>query len=296
MEDLLTPVSTVYRNPKIPSNELLIEAQSPVQSLKSPLQFSTPKDALDVLRSEPDLDSLRATLNYLIHDAPLRSNFQITHPSPMSAQIINVLVSNILPNYWTALRETASTSGRTVHRHVLERKLMLSCLRSLSGLNAILARLRILVQNAKEANKTDSGQSNAEALEDHLDVLESLLHGETLISHLWKDISTAILTKQRAFWHEVVAMVGGGKLLSCAAEAASLINDASIRIKETIWIANGILYSRWLARNILHWSKGLQMVAEGLWNPFSELFSKSIRLGYPGMLVTNEPEVIALTC
>jgi telomere length regulation protein len=289
MEDLLTPVSTAYKKSKIVSNEPLAEVRKPVQDLsKSSLKPSTPEEALDVLRSEPDLKNLSATLSYLIHDAPSISGFQITHPSPVAAQIINILASGILPNYWAILKDTANSSGRTTSKHGLERKLLLSCLRSISGLNAIMARLKALIQVAKEANKTDSRHIHVEALEDQLDVLENLLRGESLISHLWRDLPIETLAKRKAVWHEVIAIVGGGKLLNTAAEATSLINDASAQIKEAVWIADGISYSRWLARNIIHWFYDIQRITEGSWNPFSELFTKSVRLGYPGRLATNK--------
>ena len=38
-----------------------------------------------------------------------------------------------------------------------------------------MARLKALVQAAKEASKKDSRHNQVEALEDHLDILESLL-------------------------------------------------------------------------------------------------------------------------
>jgi telomere length regulation protein len=282
MEDLLTPVSTAYKKPKSELDGSLTEAQSPVEDLsRSLLQPCTPEEALDILRGEPDLERLSATLNYLINDAPSISKFQITHPSPMAAQIINVLVSNVLPSYWPILKETSSSVNRKSPKDGLQRRLLLSCLRSISGLNAVMLHLKALIQAAKEANK-DSRKNHIESLEDQLDVLENILRGETLISHLWKDLSTETVTKKKALWREVTAVVGGGKLVSGAAEATSLVNDASAQIKKTVWVADGNLYSRWLARNIIHWFQYTQEVPEGSWNPFPELFAKSIRLGYPG--------------
>jgi len=285
MEDILTPVSTAYKKSMIALNESLVEAPKPVQDIsKSSLKPSTPEEALDVLRSEPGLESLSATLKYLVHDAPSASEFHITRPSPMAAQIIIVLVSNILPNYWAVLKETASSSSRTASTHGLERKMLLSCLRSISGLNAIMVRLKALVQVAKEASKKDSRQSQVEVLEDHLDVLETLLRGQTLVSHLWRDLPDETPAKRKALWHEVTIVIGGGKLLNIAAEATSLINDASAQIREAAWIADGILYSRWLARNIIYWFRDIRRIPEGSWDPFSNLFAKSVRLGYPGKL------------
>lgn len=291
MEDLLTPVSTAYKGSKSELDGLLLEVQNPGQNLsKSLLQPSTPEAALDVLRAEPDVGILNATLKYLIHDAPSTSKFNITHPSPMAAKIINVLVSNILPNYWPVLKIPGNSSG-VGSKNGLQKRLLLSCLRSISGLNAIMASLKALVQAAKGANKKDSHQNHVEVLEDHLDVLENILRGETLVSDLWKNLPAETVAKQKALWHEVSATVGGGKLLSGAAEATSIINDASTQIKEAIWVADGISYSRWLARNVIHWFYNIQNVSEGSWNPFAELFAKSARLGHSGRFPTANAQL-----
>ena len=123
MEDLLIPVSTAYKKSKVELNEPLVEVRKPVHDLSnSLLRPSTPEEALDVLRAEPDLESLSDTLKYLIHDAPSTSKFHITHPSPMAAQIINVLVSSILPNYWAVLRETSSSSSGTASQQCLAKE------------------------------------------------------------------------------------------------------------------------------------------------------------------------------
>jgi telomere length regulation protein len=296
MDDLLTPVSTAYKKSKVASNEPLLEVQKPAQDLSKPSpKPSTPEEALEVLRAEPDLQTLSATLKYLIHDAPSTSDFHINHPSPMAAQIVNVLVSAILPNYWFVLKETTSSSSRIDSEHGLERKLLLSCLRSITGLSAVLARLKALVQVVKEAGKMDSRHNQVEALEDHLDVLENLLRGETLLSHLWKYLPVETLAKQKALWHEITVVIGGGKLLNGAAEATSLINDASAQIRKVSWIADGILYSRWLARNMIHWFRDIQTIPEGSWNPFSDLFAKSVRLGYAGKSTKKESLFSLLT-
>jgi telomere length regulation protein len=110
------------------------------------------------------------------------------------------------------------------------------------------------------------------------------LHGKDFISYIWEDLPTDTLSKQKALWQEVTSLIGGARVLSSAAEATSITSSASKQIKETVWIADGVQYSRWLARNIINWLRDLQKLPEGSWKPLSELFSKSLRLGYPGRL------------
>jgi telomere length regulation protein len=283
MEELLAPISTSYRRSNNLSEDLLVEAKKSPLTLTSNRQPSTPEEALEVLRSEPDLDTLRSTLKYLIQDAPSSSNLRITHVSPIAAQLINIISSEIVPNYWAILNETSSTAGRKTLKYGVERKLLLSCLRSLSGLNAILGRISFLIRQIKEVRKEDRGPGSIQVLRIQLDVLEILLHGENVIAQLWHDLDNEVSAKQRAVWNEVIALVGGGKILNVAAEATSVIRDATKEITEPKWIAHGMQYSRWLARNIIHWSRGLPSTAEGPWKPLSELFSKGLRLGHPGM-------------
>ena len=293
MEELLAPISTSYIVPRSVSENLIAEVKKPsaTSSIYNP-HPSTPEEALQALRSEPDFDTLRFTLKYIVQDAPSTSNFSITQVSPVAAQLINTLCSEIVPNYWVFLNETSSSVGGKSLAHGAERKLLLSCLRSLSGLNATIGRIKALFQHIGEAKKEAGVLNPVELLRIQLDVLEALLRGEQVLAHLWEDLNTDSQARQRAIWHEVTALVAGGKIVNVAAEATSVINGTANEIIEPKWMADGASYSRWLARNIIHWSKEIPTSTEGLWKPLSEFLNKALRLGHPGILVYTLPQSV----
>jgi telomere length regulation protein len=281
MEELLTPVSTAYKASHIESRGTLIEARDPPKADSIPSQISTPEEALKTLRADPDLATLKFALKYLVYDAPSNSGFRITYPSPIAAQLVNALVSGVLPNYWSTFNETLSGRNKKSFKYSQERELFLSCLRSALGLNAILSRLKNLTQQIKGGEKNDKGLTPTETLRDLIDVLEALLNGEKLIASVWSSLD-GNSTQRKALWHEIVVLIGGGRMLNGVAEYSSLINEISSQIVETIWAGDGVKYSQWLARNIIRWSKDLPKNPQGPWKQLSELLSKSLHLGYPG--------------
>jgi telomere length regulation protein len=284
MEELLAPVSTSYRISNDESKDLVTEVKKSSQTHVKPCSvLATPEDALEALRSEPDLDTLRRVLKFLVEDASLTSYFKITQATPIVAQLVNVICSDIVPNYWVLLNQKQKL-GSQKSTHGAERKLLLSCLSSVSGINAILGRMKSMIQQVREIKKSDGGLSSLEILKIYLEVLEALLNGEQVVSRLWYDIRDDAPAKQKALWHEVSALLGGGKILNIAAETSSVINDASKEVERSKWITDGALYSRWLARNILCWSKDLPQLSIGLWKPVAELLGKGLRLGHSGMM------------
>jgi telomere length regulation protein len=88
--------------------------------------------------------------------------------------------------------------------------------------------------------------------------------------------------KQKAIWNEFLGLVGNGIILGVAAEAEDIINTLSKKVGERYWIANGALYSLWLARNVTHWSRNLSAHSEIEIKGCGELLSRSFRLGYTG--------------
>jgi telomere length regulation protein len=283
MEELLTPVSTAYKASHLKRKDALIEAHGPsMANTTSPL-VSTPEEALKALRAEPDIVTLRIILKFLVYDSP-SSGFRISHSSPIAAQLINALVSDVLPNYWPTFNEAIDGESPKSLNYAQERKLFLLCLRSITGLNAVLSRLKTLVLQIKEDRKQENGLKLNKTLEDFMDVLEALLSGENFITHIWNSVEGCSSTQRKALWHETVTLIGGGKLLNSAAEYSSFINEASCQISKARWVADGIKYSRWLSRNIIQWSKKLPATPQGPWKDLSNLLSRSLHLGYPGGL------------
>ncbi|TAQ89723.1 hypothetical protein B7494_g1950 [Chlorociboria aeruginascens] len=284
MEGLLTPVSTSFTAGHESVEEALIEVQHPLKTTsKSASHISSPTEVLEILRSEPNYDTLILILRYLRND---NIDFNILSPSPKSAQIVHVLVSDILPSYWTVLQAQQSDNLSKSRNSNRPKKsgdldLFLWCLRSVAGLNAILLSLKQYIQQSKENKKTVGGSNTPELLNILLGALTASLAGDQFVKNIWATISMNDdpPTKQKAVWQEFLGLVGSGKIIGVAAEAEDVINELSKSIGEKFWISNGISYSTWLGRNIINWLRNIP-TTETAWKSCGELLSKSLRLGY----------------
>ncbi|KAI9736903.1 MAG: telomere binding protein [Claussenomyces sp. TS43310] len=289
MEGLLTPVSTAYKSKTAAEDDALVEVQTPVPAPSSGLiHVSAPEQALEVLRSKPPLDDLRVTLSFLAEPISSdTSNFCIKRPGPLTAQLVHALIVDIIPSHWGILNERGSSKGKAHFKYARDRRCLLSCIRSITGLNAILARLKASIQTMKEAKSKQKVSSSVEILKEYLNALSALLHGDAVIELLWTDLSLNSPPKRKAIWSEIITLIGRGKLLHVAAEASSLVNENSPDLFKEPWVADGMLYCRWVASNITQWLKGCDMASEGLLTGMAALLGKSLRLGYAGRSFIN---------
>ena len=161
---------------------------------------------------------------------------------------------------------------------------MLSCLRSVSGINSVLLSLRRHIQQSKESKKAVGGPNFEELLRIFLQLFQALLDGSQTVEIIWRSIyeGSTPQSKQKTIWNEFLGLVGGGKILGIAAEAETVVNELSKKIGEKHWVADGGLFSLWLARNLSHWIKFLPSGSENASKCCGELLSKSFRLGHTG--------------
>ncbi|TVY71236.1 DNA replication checkpoint protein tel2, partial [Lachnellula suecica] len=283
MEGLLTPVSTSYKSQKKQEEAILIEVPKATKLITKPkFQTSDPEEALEILKNEPDHETLTSTLQFLGNFGP---NFNIISPSPIASQLVHVLISEILPNYWNVLYEPEKQTlkgGKRKTKQSPDLKLFLACLRSVTGLNAVILALKRHIQASKETKKAVGGPKVQDILTILLQALSTLLEGDQIVQGIWKAVWTTSdpPSKQKAIWNEFLGLVGGGKILGTAAEAEDVANDLNKKVGERHWIADGSLYSSWLAVNITHWAKTLPIDSENERKSCSELLAKSFRLGY----------------
>ncbi|KAK0126097.1 telomere binding protein [Cadophora gregata] len=283
MEGLLTPVSTSYKDENKPNEDALVEVvKAPEPRSKSWFQTAlTPAEALEILRNEPDYGTLIFVLKFIGKNS---QDFDITLPSPLAAQLVHTLVSDTVPNYWPVLQESSNgKKGKAgKHWHISsDLEILLSCLRSVTALNAILLSLKQHIQKSKELKKSIGGPKIRDILAINLQLLEAILGGVKTVSVIWKTIcATPDQPKQKGVWNEFLGLAAGGKILGTAAESEDVINDLSEKIGEKHWVAHGTLYSRWLSQNITYWAKNLPIDSEDAWQSCAELLSKSFRLGH----------------
>jgi telomere length regulation protein len=232
-------------------------------------QPASPDEVLKVLQNKPSFEILRSHLKWL---SKAQDGFQIKVPSPLATQINNALVNEVLPNYWSVLKEG----------HQKELNLFLKVLTSVAGLGALTTRLRGLLNpqsgspNAK-ALKTEKKQNVNECLE----ILAKTLYNKTTLRHLWKGIQENIEKpiQRRLLWKELIALLASSKLLSLIAEALLYLgsNDENVG-----WLGEGRLYTKWLGANIKEMIEKHVGSGDEAYNSGAQMLGKALLLGYNG--------------
>ncbi|KLO96380.1 TEL2 Protein involved in controlling telomere length and position effect [Fusarium fujikuroi] len=287
MDNLLTPVSTTYLKPRNEPEPLFTEVK-PASTQKKPPSISdrsTADEIIDALKSQPDYDTLISILNSLNNPKSASSNFSFSTPSPKSASIIHLLVSEIASNYWTLLLEgdiEDDTKGKTELPR--DADLFIGCLRSLTGLNAVITQLRVLIQESRLGGKEERRADlsiNAGIL---LSILSSIIGSAQSISTIWstsiKGISSVAL--QRVQCQKLVSILSNGQIVSIAAEALEVMGRGKVD-DGVHWIADGLKYSTWVGNAIVSWVHS-SPEPDGM--AFAcELFQKSLSLHHSETLI-----------
>ncbi|KAF3016188.1 telomere binding protein [Neopestalotiopsis sp. 37M] len=279
MEELLRPVGQVSRK-----SEDLLTISEPVKVTrisKSDFKGTSSEEALETLKHQPSYDELISVLGYLRQGWQGNHVFNVHQPSPEAAQIIHILVTEIVPNYWEVIKES------TVKEHKNpDLKLMLDCLLSVTGINAVAAFIRALIQQAKNDPKGVEQSNAIITLGSVLDLASHLLEPEDQLQTIWRNLSPSMenSARARAIRQEFISLVAGGKMVSLSAEAEILLREAETS-KQSFWVADSKLYVRWLGTNLKTWIRNEQ--TEDSLKLCAELLSKSLKLGHADMLVQD---------
>ncbi|KAI1333184.1 telomere length regulation protein-domain-containing protein [Xylariaceae sp. FL0255] len=276
--EFLSPVSQTYRK-ATGAEELFSLSKTSSEPTKKPapeFEGKSPEEALEALKNQPNYDTLISVLKYLRPEAKNESlQFDVRAPGPLNAQIIHVLVTEIVPNYWTVLHE--STTRTDV-------KVLLACLRSLPGINASLAYLRALIREARSELKDLKNSHVALSLKAILDLLDSLLEDHGSIWRVWQSISPrgTNLMQLRPLRTEFITLLTSGRIISLSAEAEDICRQSGTET-ESRWIADSKLYVEWLARCLVDWSKS-DPSEDGL-KLCGEIGARAMRLGHPDLFM-----------
>jgi telomere length regulation protein len=274
MEELLRPVGQVSRK-----SEDLLTISDPVKVTrvsKSDFKGTSSEEALETLKHQPSYDELISVLGYLRQGWQGIHVFNVHQPSPEAAQIIHILVTEIVPNYWEVIKES------TVKEHKNpDLKLMLDCLLSVTGINAVVSFIRALIQQAKNDPKGVKQSNAIIILGSVLDLASHLLEPEDQLQTVWRNLSPSMenSARARAIRQEFISLVAGGKIVSLSAEAEILLREAETS-KQSFWVADSKLYVRWLGTNLKTWIRNEQ--TEDSLKLCAELLSKSLKLGHAG--------------
>lgn len=281
MDELLSPVNRTYTKSSGAENPFLQETQIPtsIVATTSNLDTSSVDDVLDVLKSEPDYETLISALRLLVRGGRKLGGFSIAASGPEAAKLIHILVTEIVPNYWTLLKESSTDDG----------DLLLESLRSIAGINAVLLRLRTLTKELKSeasGTKRSDVQMNLAIV---LDLLCEVLDGDDRIAQVWASITSGSeAMKRRILAREFVNLLGSGRVVSLSAEGEAVVSQVA-EISDC-WTVDGAEYTRWLTRNIVTWSQASQQPEDTKLQ--ADLLSKAMHLGYPDAAI--RPVVSAL--
>lgn len=282
MEALLNPLkTTVISDPDRTEPYLVAHEAEHTNTSAQNYVLQCPEDALEALKSKPGSDLLVRVLQWLESSTHNTERFNIKIPSPKAAQIIFVLVAEIIPDYWNSL------TGTSVQ--LKQKRSLLRCLSNISGIGAIAARLRFFLN--LEDNPQREGQSSlkskTQGLEELLGVLESLLNGNGFVFSIWIDIYSLFsnLSQRALSWKEFTTTLAGGRLLSLAAEACHVINETSSNASRGSWLGNGSQYCAWLGENVAYLLMNFDGKQVEDWKALALLVNRALKLGYTDQLV-----------
>jgi telomere length regulation protein len=304
MDELLTPISTTYRqsaNHEEPFfTEVKKESRAPANiagPVTVPQTINSFDEALDALKSQPEYSILIKVLRFLLGDdkpasaSTSAASGPLSSPSSKAAVVIQLLVTEIAPNYWTLLSEgslatehdgEAASSSVAVERSA-DAELFARCLRSITGLNALRTHMMLLNREAKAGGGSSRRPDLPLNISLFVDLLSAVLLGDNVIESVWS-ISSAAATlgpvQARGQLSTFVSTIASGRLCTTAAEAYDHL-DRSRLPQESLWITDGLEYCRWIGRNLTSWSTGPSGQAVDF-DLISRIFQQAMSFGYSG--------------
>lgn len=290
MDGLLTPVSTTYRASKLDEPFLteVKDSSRPSEVTQGRKSASgTPSsldDAVDILRSQPEYDDLISTLRFLTGTAKGGQLGQSKlAPGPKSAAVVHTLVTDIATNYWPLLAEgSLDGDSNTNGSSSSDMTLFIRCLRSVTGLNALLAQIKAFTQEIKSQAKERQRPDLPLNLRLLLDLLAAILAGDDSIRSIWSaSIAGCANDSQiKGQSQALVLILTSGRLQAAAAEASEHVDEQKTRA-DSNWTADGLAFTRWIGRNLANWASETSADHKDF-EVLSNLFQRALSMGYQG--------------
>lgn len=272
MGDFLTAVSTVPLRSKPTTKKSLVEevAQERPKARAVRNSPTSTDEVLQLLRSSPDTDTLHGTLLFLNQPSQQFAGFDIKIPTPSSAKVLNELINTTLPDFWGSHDQT--------------NLLIIDCLRSVAGIGAILAKLRLLISQHKSSRQSVKGSDSTRPLSDLTSVFSQLLNSDNLARDIYADVDRSVESqaKRSLLWKEFLTLIGTGKIIASAAEAEDTVKSAEGQ-HEPSWLSNGSKYSAWLGRNVCMMLQQTTKDTSTI-KAAAQLCGKALGIGYSGRI------------
>lgn len=284
MQDTLKLLRSTTIKDNTSKDQQIREAAVQESASRPDATISDPDQALGILQAQPSLTQLSAVLRYLDSTTSGKGSINIRHPSAKSASLLNVLVGPVVSDYWKLLQPNGPLKDKARDsQYDVERSFLLNCLGGVNGLGALEARLRALL-NSRDAVHNLRDSSIASQILILLDLLGTLLQSDEFIWNTWADFNAVDSGQnvQMLMWRELLALICFGKLLSVAAEGRAFAETVSKETDIGCWVGDGVLFSRWLGRNIARMSLNLRESDKAGLKAVSQALTKSFSLGYTG--------------
>ncbi|KAK1059869.1 telomere binding protein [Friedmanniomyces endolithicus] len=194
---------------------------SPTATVKDAV---SPEDALRILRSQPDTETLLATLRKLT-SPNIFPAFHLAAPGTLQAQILNSIVSHIVPAFWPILHED-------------EKVVAVRCMRNITGIKALLAKLHTVSGPAVKDNRAEFAEQRGI----FISVTNEVFSGNALLLDLLVELDGAVKDKTRRnlAQKELIGLLGSGKVISSVARAEDAARDANQGGRQSAsWLAVG---------------------------------------------------------
>jgi telomere length regulation protein len=187
--------------------------------------------------------------------------FQPASSSPTSpvASVIFAIVNTTLPELWRSLQVNTNSNEAVL--------LVIECLSSVAGVNALLMRLDQLHNQRQQKSNVPLTM----LMEDILEVLTRILEGKKFSPAKFIELCGQENTKAKLVFNEYLALVGGSKILNIVSKTAADLDNVS-----NLWIADGKRYSKWLGERL-----GIAIIKYSERPEIAGLIVKALSLGYP---------------
>lgn len=278
MDGLLTAIKTVKHDSdhSLAAVESSRRSNAPTNPTIGLGEDLTPSQVIDILKSQPSAQQISAVLAALDpFNKSKTPNVDIRVPGPVSAQILQILVSTTIPDHWESVGNGNKAKGAKL------RAALLRCFSSVAGIGSLVARLRSLVAVARASSQKSEGSGSHSAIQDILSVLAALLEPKDFLFRLYRDTSSLYenRTRQKVSYNELVSLVASGKIVSTAAEALTVATE--IQSSSITWTGDGRRYASWLGVNIAHFISKVEIGDESGWLFVVSLMERALSLGYP---------------
>ena len=183
-----------------------------------------------------------------------------TYATSYFASIIFAIVNTTIPELWQSLHTNITDNSKTIN-------LIVGCLSSVSGVNALLMRLDQLYLQIRH----QSSQNEKHQLEDILEILTLILENDKFSP---KAVINSLLSgnmKTKMLFNEYVLLAGGSRILNMVSKITTELD-----LKKDLWIGDGKKYSKWLGQEV---GKATKLYPDN--TEVSTLFGKALNIGYP---------------